>query len=802
MEKDKVKGISYEKGYETALRMAPVTELKSSIRTAGTQSVKAHGGLPPQFEFERQGGMYYDPGSYSIHVGTDDIIDIFAPRDEEDFLDALDYAVRHEEGHLKYTAQIPYAHAIERAGQVVIENIAERLGIRKNFRSESEYTVFCSIYLREKGLYLNYRLLNALFAGIANSIEDGREERKQAAVNSHFRLQRTKYRGRFWLTQSSRDYDPDEYADDPGRRLSLMTEQILLLSTCQKYGRNFSSAFAGTAVFDEVHGAMPYIAKGVLSETTRGMAEQVILLAEYMSPLIFDALVCAYDDYAATGDVWEQILDNVIRTIGECGCEVRRGDLSEKEEDQSEAGGGSALLLPDLVITLPDDVYDRLVKEKEEEKGGASGGLMIKREHPRNEAEEEKELKESSGSDTGAASDAPPEKSGDAESFPDDPGSKESEPASSAFSKSDSEDEDSGDAIKDSAPDSNENGTSGDLTGDSDSSGEKKGKSADELKADSDTKKQIEEEVRRASARTREEAKRDLEALSKHLQRERREAAAKKTVPDRSGPVTEESVRDLLDGISFSELKRGYRLTDDLPAVLKSRARSQKKKFQEYLRSRSLPNISNLDSGLIDPSRICGLAYGDTEVFRKNGTQSRFDGCVYMLIDNSGSMHGQKRSLACRAAAVQEEAFKELIPIKIVAFDERGELIHDVVKGWDEVTAKNACWNFCLHGRSGSGNEDGYDILIASRELMQRPEEKKLLIILSDGAPGDQGLVRRAVKEARKKGITVASIYFEEEMDDEDDPAMKFMYEYDYICCSAEEIDMHLSKIVKKFSRS
>ena len=39
-------------------------------------------------------------------------------------------------------------------------------------------------------------------------------------------------------------------------------------------------------------------------------------------------------------------------------------------------------------------------------------------------------------------------------------------------------------------------------------------------------------------------------------------------------------------------------------------------------------------------------------------------------------------------------------------------------------------------------------------------------------------------------------------MDDEDDPAMKFMYEYDYICCSAEEIDMHLSKIVKKFSRS
>ena len=85
---------------------------------------------------------------------------------------------------------------------------------------------------------------------------------------------------------------------------------------------------------------------------------------------------------------------------------------------------------------------------------------------------------------------------------------------------------------------------------------------------------------------------------------------------------------------------------------------------------------------------------------------------------------------AAKAAAVIEEGFKGIIPMKIVAFDTCGPVIHEVIKGWDESQKLNCCWNFAKHGRNGCGNDDGYDILVAQKELLSRPEEKKLLIVL------------------------------------------------------------------------
>ena len=78
-----------------------------------------------------------------------------------------------------------------------------------------------------------------------------------------------------------------------------------------------------------------------------------------------------------------------------------------------------------------------------------------------------------------------------------------------------------------------------------------------------------------------------------------------------------------------------------------------------------------------------------------------------------------------------------------------------------------------------------------------------MLVILSDGAPGNQVLVKQAVKEARKKGIEVYSVYFEEGgVSDYADNAMKFMYERDYVVCPLDELDENLNKLFKKFSRS
>ena len=172
------------------------------------------------------------------------------------------------------------------------------------------------------------------------------------------------------------------------------------------------------------------------------------------------------------------------------------------------------------------------------------------------------------------------------------------------------------------------------------------------------------------------------------------------------------------------------------------------------------------------------------------------------VISVPGSMSGVKRQEACKAAAVIEEGFKNLMPMKIVAFDYSGHPIHEIIKDWDEKHKKNMCYNFMLHGRNGCGNDDGEDIAKATEELVKRKEQKKMLIVLSDGAPADEAKVKKAVENARDKGISVFGIYFENGRIGSDADTFREMYQKDFVCCRLSELDGELTKLLLKFSRS
>ena len=92
--------------------------------------------------------------------------------------------------------------------------------------------------------------------------------------------------------------------------------------------------------------------------------------------------------------------------------------------------------------------------------------------------------------------------------------------------------------------------------------------------------------------------------------------------------------------------------------------------------------------------------------------------------------------------------------------------------------------------------------MVAQRELLARPEEKKLLIVLSDGAPADINATKQAIENTRKKGIKVYGIYFEEGQIGRDANTFKHMYEKDYVCCQLSEVDEKLTKLMIQFSRS
>lgn len=146
---------------------------------------------------------------------------------------------------------------------------------------------------------------------------------------------------------------------------------------------------------------------------------------------------------------------------------------------------------------------------------------------------------------------------------------------------------------------------------------------------------------------------------------------------------------------------------------------------------------------------------------------------IYLLIDCSGSMSFYGRISAARKSAIllYETCTALKIPVNITGFTSEIESLCDVthyrvINFDDNANKKYAIVS--LNGRSQ--NRDGYSIRVATRELLLRNEEQKVLIVLSDGDPlasykGYEGYkavkdTAIAVREAKKQGIGVIGMYF------------------------------------------
>ena len=332
----------------------------------------------------------------------------------------------------------------------------------------------------------------------------------------------------------------------------------------------------------------------------------------------------------------------------------------------------------------------------------------------------------------------------------------------------------------------------------------KNGGSAPEAFSDADAKA-LAEEAASAAAEVRADASNLISAVNSAMSDSKSTPTrhtAQRDVADTAPALTQSDVREIMKGAKFREAKHGkYARIIDLPAELKGRGQTLAKVVDRYFKGMQQPRVRNMRSGLIDGRRLTRLARNDVRVFQKKGADKPGDTAVYILIDDSGSMEGEKTEAAFCAAAVQEEGFKAHIPLKIVSFTTRTGIIHKVIKGWDEQHPWNCCYNFLRHHDGIQyGNDDNYDIRIATQELLKRPEKNRILIVLSDGTPSDVEDTRKAIDEARKRGIKVAGIYFEIGEIGYDADDFKHMYQRDYVCCTTDEIDKNLSKILKAFA--
>ncbi len=162
-------------------------------------------------------------------------------------------------------------------------------------------------------------------------------------------------------------------------------------------------------------------------------------------------------------------------------------------------------------------------------------------------------------------------------------------------------------------------------------------------------------------------------------------------------------------------------------------------------------NIPRLNSGRMT-----------TRVFERNiEPANKADMCVEILVDESGSMRGNKEYCAMTCVVALAEVFAKLhIPTKVIGFtsDETSkyDVTHYHYMHWLNTKAERMN---LLSITARANNFDGYSIRYASEMLNKRKERHKMLIILSDGKPachyytGYTGIAdtTNAIKQAAKK---------------------------------------------------
>lgn len=236
------------------------------------------------------------------------------------------------------------------------------------------------------------------------------------------------------------------------------------------------------------------------------------------------------------------------------------------------------------------------------------------------------------------------------------------------------------------------------------------------------------------------------------------------TIPDYSSEVNKNykgvSCKNIVTKGDFSCLDGEYQriVTSMLPGI--NGLSSQLKRL--FVNDRE--EKEHRASGRINISRLAGSRKTARVFDRRILPANKSNIAVELVVDISGSMCGRKISVAREAAIGLCEVFAKLkIPTKVMAFTadtNRVDVVHYHYLNWNNTRAERVK---LLQLEAQCNNFDGYSIRYAGREITRRPEEHKLMIIISDGEPachyyrGDSGITdtTNAIREASKNATVI-----------------------------------------------
>ena len=217
-----------------------------------------------------------------------------------------------------------------------------------------------------------------------------------------------------------------------------------------------------------------------------------------------------------------------------------------------------------------------------------------------------------------------------------------------------------------------------------------------------------------------------------------------------------------------------------------SKLATMRRKLEKALKTKTDTDYETSRTGRLNiRGKASSLIMGGANVRRKKVEGESIDTAVSLLVDCSGSMHGQPMVLAGHSAIALSECLSAgQIPYEVIGHTttslkrKNSDLFYDQGKRYERECGvymplfnpfeKNL--NQCRHlmgfipTASDNSNADADALLYAGRRLLEREETNKILMLLADGYPawrgrGDQNqLTRDAVVRLQDQGVKCVGI--------------------------------------------
>mgnify|MGYP002422145725 CR=1 FL=1 len=205
--------------------------------------------------------------------------------------------------------------------------------------------------------------------------------------------------------------------------------------------------------------------------------------------------------------------------------------------------------------------------------------------------------------------------------------------------------------------------------------------------------------------------------------------------------------------------------------------------LKRSLQARNEDDTQISDYGTVIPQKLWKVGRtSDTKLFLKQFKKNNSDFVVDVLIDASGSQRSRQHMIALQGYILSAALTRAGIPHRVLSFCSFWD--YTVMRRFREYDdPAEADWNL-MEFTSSSNNRDGLALRAAADGLLARPEENKVLIVLSDGRPNDLVVNRpnaknpavytgdyavkdtaSEVRRLRSQGISVLGVFAGEEQD-------------------------------------